>query len=313
MTRLPPLRAIQAFEAVGRLGTVNDAATELGVSQGAVSQQLRKVEEALGVRLLERRGRNLELTTWGRLYHARVAVGFETLKNAQELLATARTKVGLVVSCLPSVAIKWVGPQLLDWQIAHSDANVRLIGTETEPRLQDDETDFRISYGEKRRDFEHHAEMFTDWVTPACAPALLARRALHNPADVLHMPLLGIEWDPSHRPPPTWNDWAAAIGATHRGATGEVVFSLSSAAIDAAVNGRGFVLAQMSMIADELASRRLVVPFDIRIRMPDPYFLAWNRAALDKPHGAVFRSWVLAISKRQGALSAPPRRRAESA
>ena len=306
MKKLPPLRAIQAFEAVGRLGSVNDAANELDVSPGAISQQLRKVEEVLGVRLLERRGRNLELTTWGRLYHKRIAAGFEELRNAQEVLAAARMKSGLVVSCLPSLAIKWIGPQLLDWQIAHSGANVRLVGTEAEPRLQEDETDFRISYGEKRRDFEHYSEMFTDWVAPACAPALLARHPLRHPADVFGLPLLGIEWDRGHRSPPNWVDWATKIGATYRGATGEVVFSLSSAAIDAAVNGRGFVLAQMAMIADELASGRLIVPFDTRIRMPEPYFLAWNRTALDKPHGAMFRSWVLAISKKQGVLSAPP-------
>src|SRR5687768_7351920 len=106
MTKLPPLRAIQAFEAVGRLGSVNDAADELGVSQGAVSQQLRRVDEALGVRLLERRGRNLELTTWGRLYYARIAAGFEDLRSAQEVLAAARLNSSLVVSCLPSLAIK---------------------------------------------------------------------------------------------------------------------------------------------------------------------------------------------------------------
>ena len=305
MSKLPPLRAIQALEAVGRLGSVNDAANELGVSPGAVSQQLRKAEEALGVRLLERRGRNVELTNWGRLYHSGIAVAFAELRNAQNALAKARMKSGLVVSCLPSLAIKWIGPQLLDWQIAHSGANIRLIGTETEPRFQDDQTDFRISYGEKRRDFEHYSEMFTDWVVPACAPALLARHPLSRPADVFGLPLLGIEWDRDHRSPPGWADWAARIGTTYRGGVGEVVFSLSSAAIDAAVNGHGFVLAQMAMIADELASGRLVVPFDTRIRMPESYFLAWNRAALEKPHGATFRTWVLAISKRQGALSAP--------
>src|SRR5690606_35477897 len=232
------------------------------------------------------------------------AAGFAELKNAQELLASARLKGDLVVSCLPSLAIKWIGPQLLDWHVAHSDANIRLIGTEAEPRFQDVQTDFRISYEEKRREFEHHAEMFNDWVTPACAPALLARHPLRDPCDILHIPLLGIEWDPSHRSPPTWSDWAAEIGAAHRGAAGEVVFSLSSAAIDAAVNGRGFVLAQMSMIADELASGRLVVPFDIRLRMPESYFLAWNRTALDKPYGTDFRSWVLAISRKQAGLSA---------
>ncbi|MFK0691261.1 LysR family transcriptional regulator [Mesorhizobium sp. IMUNJ 23033] len=306
MSKLPPLRAIQALEAVGRLGSVNEAANELGVSPGAVSQQLRKAEEALGARLLERKGRNVELTTWGRLYYSGIAVAFEELRNAQNALAKARMKSGLVVSCLPSLAIKWIGPQLLDWQIAHSGASIRLVGTETEPRLQDDQTDFRISYGEKRRDFEHYSEMFTDWVVPACAPTLLARHPLSSPADVFDLPLLGIEWDRVHRSPPGWAEWAARIGATYKGGMGEVVFSLSSAAIDAAVNGHGFVLAQLGMVADELASGRLVVPFDTRIRMPEPYFLAWNRAALEKPHGAEFRAWVLAISKRQHILSAPP-------
>ena len=269
MIKLPPLRAIQAFEAVGRLGSVSGAADELGVSQGAVSQQLRKVEKVVGVRLLARRGRNLELTSWGRLYHERLASGFRELRDAQEALAQARMQSGLAVSCLPSLAIKWIGPQLLDWQTARSGATVRLIGTESEPRLQHDDVDFRISYGEKRRAFEHYSEMFTDWVAPACAPALLERHRLDHPADLFRVPLLGIEWDRGHRPPPTWQDWAEKIGAARRGASGDVVFSLSSAAIDAAVNGRGFVLAQMAMIGDELASRRLVVPFDIRLRMPD--------------------------------------------
>ncbi len=135
----------------------------------------------------------MELTNWGRVYHSGIAVAFAELRNAQNNLAKARMKSGLVVSCLPSLAIKWIGPQLLDWQIAHLRANIRLIGTETEPRLQDDQTDFRISYGEKRRAFEHYSEMFMDWMAPACASSLLTRHPLSRPADVFDLPLLGIE------------------------------------------------------------------------------------------------------------------------
>jgi LysR family glycine cleavage system transcriptional activator len=72
-----PLRAIQAFEAFGRCGSVTAAAEELGVSVGAVSQQIRKAEDALGLSLLERRGRSVALTSWGRTYHAAVSSGFE--------------------------------------------------------------------------------------------------------------------------------------------------------------------------------------------------------------------------------------------
>ncbi|RUY33306.1 LysR substrate-binding domain-containing protein, partial [Mesorhizobium sp. M7A.F.Ca.CA.002.07.1.1] len=181
----------------------------------------------------------------GRVYHAAVAVGFEHIRDAQDLIEQARSADTLTISCLPSLASKWIGPQLLDWQVDHPGATVRLVGAETEPRLGAEQVDFRISYGTKYRDFEHYTELFTDWVVPACSPTLLAKHPVGKPADILDLPLLSIEWARDHRSPPTWAEWAASIGAVHRRTSGEVAFSLSSAAIDAAANGRGFVLAQL--------------------------------------------------------------------
>ncbi|TRC71269.1 LysR family transcriptional regulator [Mesorhizobium sp. WSM4307] len=304
MNKTPPLRAIQAFEAFGRRGSVTAAANELGVSVGAVSQQIRKAEDALDARLLERRGRSVALTALGRVYHAAVSIGFEKIREAQDVIEQARFADTLTISCLPSLASKWIGPQLLDWQIGHPGATVRLVGAETEPRLSAEQVDFRISYGTKYRDFEHYTELFTDWVVPACSPALLAKHPVRKPADILDLPLLSIEWARDHRSPPTWAEWAASIGAVHRKTSGEVAFSLSSAAIDAAANGRGFVLAQLSMAADDIASGRLVAPFDKRIRLPEPYFLAWDRAMLEKPFGPELRTWIVSISKRLGATLA---------
>jgi LysR family glycine cleavage system transcriptional activator len=298
------LRAIQAFEAFGRRGSVTEAAAELGVSVGAISQQIRKAEEALGLRLLERRGRSVALTSWGRLYHSAVSRGFDHIREAGEAIERARSEGTLTISCLPSLASKWVAPQLLDWQIGHTDATVHLIGAESEPRLGEDQVDFRISYGGTIRDFDHYTELFTDWVVPACSPSFLARRPLTKPSDILDHRLLGIEWAREHRSPPGWAEWATSIGAPYRKSPGEVALSLSGAAIDAAVNGRGFVLAQLSMTYDDIASGRLVVPFDQRIRLPEPYFLAWDRAALEKPFGAELRSWIVSIAKRQESLSA---------
>lgn len=298
MKNSPPLRAIQAFEAFGRRGSVTEAAVELGVSVGAVSQQIRKAEEALGLRLLERRGRCVALTSWGRLYHAAISRGFDQIRDAQQIIERARLEGALTISCLPSLASKWVAPQLLDWQIGHTDATVRLIGAESEPRLGEDQVDFRISYGGKIRNFDHYTELFTDWVVPACSPALLARRPLDKPSDILDFPLLGIEWARDHRSPPSWAEWAASIGETYKRKAGEVAFSLSGAAIDAAVNGRGFVLAQFSMAADDIASGRLIVPFDLRIKLSEAYFLTWDSAVLEKPFGPELRAWIIAISKR---------------
>lgn len=297
----PSLRAIQAFEAFGRLGSVTGAATELGVSPGAVSQQIRKAEEALGLPLVERRGRMVALTAWGRLYHAAITEGFDRLRNAGAMLERARHEAAVTVSCLPSLAAKWLAPPLLDWQAKHEGATVRLIGAEAEVRFGEDQVDFRISYGAKVHAYEHYAELFTDWVVPACAPSLLARLPVRVPADILDRPLLGIEWDSQHRSPPTWAEWAKSIDETYRRTAGDVAFSLSSAAIDAAINGRGFVLAQRSMAAADIASGRLVVPFDLPVRLPDPYFLAWDRSALQKPFGAELRAWLISYGHRQEA------------
>jgi LysR family glycine cleavage system transcriptional activator len=302
--KLPPLRAIQAFEAFGRHGSVTAAAEELGVSVGAISQQIRKAEERLGLRLLERRGRTVALSSWGRMYHAEISRGFDQIRQAQDMLARRRLESGFTISCLPSLAIKWIAPQLFDWQADHPGAAVRLEGTEFEPRFGKDQVDFRISYGAEIRAFDHYVELFTDWVVPACSPALLARHRLRRPADILNLPLLGIEWDRAHGSPPSWSEWAASIGEQYSKTSGELTLSLSSAAIDAAVNGRGFVLAQLAMSADEIASGRLVVPFNHRLRLSHAYFLAWDRAALEKPYGPELRTWIAAISRRQEALAA---------
>ncbi len=301
---LPSLRAIQAFEAFGRIGSVTGAADELGVSAGAVSQQIRKAEEALGVQLLERRGRTVSLSSWGREYHKMVSAGFDCIREAQELLTRKLSESSFSISCLPSLASKWLAPKLFDWQAQHTGVTVRLVGSEQEQRFREDQVDFRISYGNKAHDYGQYAELFTDWVVPACSPSFLAQYPLRKPADILDRPLLSIEWARDHRSPPTWAEWAENIGLSYSRATAEMAFSLSSAAIDAAVNGRGFVLAQLSMAADDISSGRLVVPFDLPLRLPAPYFLAWDRSALQKPLGPDLRSWILSIARQQTTLLA---------
>jgi len=299
------LRAIQTFEAFGRHGSVATTADELGVTSGAVSQQIKRAEDILGLRLLERHGKNISLTPWGRIYHEKVTRAFDQLREAQDELQSIRTESTLVLSCLPSLASKWVGPQLFDWQ-ANSGAHIRLVGTGTEPRQGEEPVDFRISYGDRVRTFEHYTELFTDWVVPACSPAFLAVNPVDRPADILNRSLLGIEWDSSYQQPPTWVDWADSIGEAPPNTPRYLRFSISSAAIDAAINGRGFVLAQLSMVHDDLVAGRLVVPFDLRLELSHTYFLAWQRSALEKPLGAELRAWITKISRHQAALNRGP-------
>lgn len=306
--KLPPLRALQAFEAVARTGSVASAAVELGVSSGAISQQLRKMEDSLDLRLFERSGKGLELNHFGRLYLAELGPAFEQLRRAQEKLWRARTSGGLVLSCLSSVASRWIGPQLFDWQATHPKAKIRLIGAETEPQLNRDAVDFRVTYGLAVRHFEHHVELFRDCVIPVCAPALLQSHAVAVPADLLKLPLIVIEWDTAYGgAAPDWNAWAESIGvSSHSRVLSDLTYSQPSAAIEAAINGRGVVLAQMSFIAEDLVSGRLVAPFDRRLVQPQPYYLAWDRTALQKANGNAFRAWLIAAAKRQSQASIGP-------
>lgn len=301
MAPLPPLRSVQAFEAVARCGSVSAAAEELGVSPGAISQQIHNIEAALGVRLLERNGRALELTSWGRLYHEHVRLAFEHLRTAQDALQRERSKSGIALSAPPSLAIRWLRPLLQEWQVMHPGAGVLLVGAEEEPALADEKIDFRITYGDNVRRYDHYVELFVDSIVPVCAPSLLGPGRIRAAADILDYPLIDIEWDIQHQPPPSWSDWARAVGAEPRGSGGNLGFSLSSAAIDAAVHGGGFVLGQSSMIAEEVANGRLVIPVDHRLLMPEAYFLAWDRAIMDRPFGQKFRTFLCAAARRQTA------------
>lgn len=302
----PSLRALQAFEAIGRTGTVTGAARDLGVSPGAISQQVRNLEDSLGLTLLERRGRRVELTTWGRIYYAEIAKGFRQFDLAADALERARNQSAVVLSALTSVVNKWITRRIFDWQSLYPQANVRIIGKDEEPLLGQDEVDFRITYGRGVQVHRHYTELFRDWSVPVCSPMLIAGRQPSEPAELLEFPLLNVEWEKTYMPPPQWSDWARHVGANRGQRLSTLSFTLSSSAIDAAVNGRGFALAQMSMIAEELAVGTLVRPFDIRLELPESYYLAWDRAAMEKPNGPAFHNWLLQIGRRQALLSAPP-------
>lgn len=301
----PSLRGLQAFEAIGRCGSVSAAAEDLGVSPGAVSQLVRNLEQCLGLTLLERRGRRVELSSWGRVYYREVAKGFQQLSHAAGVLTRARNETGIVLSALTSVANKWVSRKIFDWQSLCPESSVRILGEEQEPRIGIEHVDFRITYGRRANVHEHVANLFTDWVVPACSPALLANRVLDCPQDILKFPLLNVEWESDYKASPQWRDWARLIDADGRQTFSGLSFTLSSSAIDAAANGRGFVLAQISMVRDEVAAGSLVVPFDIRMKLPESYYLVWDRAALERPVGQRFHKWLLTTGRQQDLASAP--------
>jgi LysR family glycine cleavage system transcriptional activator len=294
-----PLRAVQAFEAVGRCGSVSAAAQELGVSPGAITQQIHLLERFLDFRLVQRSGRGIQLTSWGAMYLPHVRGAMEQLRKGGRELAHARESNHLRVSALPSLTNRWLGPLLFEWKALRPETSVLLEGSDPEPQLEEGEADFRISYGPRRRLHKRYIELFTDFVIPVGSPELVTGvRSPVSPRDLLKFPLLWIDWGPEYVAPPNWGDWFTALDVYCDHLRRDVTFSLSSAALDAAVEGRGLVLAQYSMVASALAAGTLVRLSERSLPLPESYFLAWNGSAVDKPLGAAFHTWLTAEGRR---------------
>jgi LysR family transcriptional regulator, glycine cleavage system transcriptional activator len=233
------------------------------------------------------------------LYLTSAKAAMDLLRNGVRDLERARLSNHFAVSALPSLTIKWLGPLLFEWKRLNPNVNLLLEGVDPEPHLDENEADFRVSYGVRQRHHQRLTHLFTDFLIPVASPSVLISQAPStNPAALLKFPLLSIDWGPEFAALPTWQDWFAALEVNTERIHCELTFSLSSAAIDAAEEGRGLVLAQHSMVAGALNAGTLVRMSERHLRLPEAYFLAWNGSALDKPMGFEFRDWLIREARR---------------
>jgi LysR family glycine cleavage system transcriptional activator len=299
VNKLPPLISMRAFEAVGRTGSVREAAAELGVSSGAITQHVHALETHLDTRLVQRNGRGIELTAQGKLYLPHVTKGFAELRMASEQLEVSKRSSHLVISTYPSLATKWLGPIMFEWKKRHPASCATISGVHPEPTLESGEADFRISYGNRHRVHTRFTHLFTDRLLVVASPALLARTGpVHDPLDLLKWPLLWVDWGNEYLALPTWEQWFALARVTVHELPRDLVFSLPAAAVDAAIEAQGFALAQHSLVASALALGTLVHVLPPEPPLPEAHFLAWSAAALEKPLGAAFHSWIINEAKR---------------
>lgn len=291
--RLPPLRALQAAEAVHRLGGVAAAAADLGVSQPAVSQQLRLLEADLGQPLFRRERGRLVPTEAGRLALPRLAEGFAALRAASDLARRSPTR-GVTVAVLPSFAMRWLIPRLGAFEALHPSLDLRLV-TSGRPveRLREGTADVAIDLGHGAGDWSGlSAEvLLREEMVVVCAPALAP--ALAVPADLAGVPRLAV--DVAERAG-DWGLWLAAAGLPATPAPATRHFESSAQALAAAVAGRGVALAARHFVADDIAAGRLVQPFALAVPAPDGHWLV-RRPDSDRGEALrLFLTWVKAAA-----------------
>lgn len=283
---LPPLAMLRAIEALDRLGTVTRTADALGLSQPAVSQKLKQLEEWLDAELFVRGGRRITLSEEGRFYAGVVRDALSQLEAAGRRVSARRTGDTLTISALPSVAQRWLLPRL-------PRLRERLPGVQLVVHSSYDHVDFArdaidavIKFGLNNYpggdgDFLGHETMF-----PVVSPAYRDRaEPLDTPADLTRHPLLQT-FDLK------WADWLHLAGVT--GVDLLAIDRLSDPAmvIGAALSGQGVSLARRLLVADELAAGTLVQPFDLELDHPHSYWLVTPHGLRDTPRVAALRDWL---------------------
>jgi LysR family glycine cleavage system transcriptional activator len=301
MDNLPPLRALQIFNIVGRCGGIAEAARRLGISPGAVSQQMKILEDSLGISLTVKDGKRIRLTAVGERYHRNCAAAFESLQIGRAEVELAKNTSNLRVSALPSLMSKWLVPQIFSWQDQFPEVDLFLEARHAEPATDGHEIDFRITYGDGVPDRGNTIELFRDCIVPVCSPSLLKdREPITHAEQILDYPLLSVDWLPSFASPPSWRDWFGLQQVDHTHLNdGHRVFSLSSMAIQAAIESRGFVLAQYAMVRTDLEAGHLIMPLALPLFLPSSYCLVWTNSTFEKPWCRDFHRWLIARGKDQ--------------
>lgn len=278
------LSGLRAVEAVGRLGSLAAAAGELGVTVGAVSQQVQKAERQLGRTLFERKPRGLEKTPLGEEITRRLGVAMAEL-SAAVALADADRQGTLTVSVPPVLAEKWLVKRLSGFHRENRDIRVRLDASEqlVDPNRTDVDLCVRVGRGDWGG---VRAEKLMDQaVFPVCSPALAAE--IENPRDLARYPII---CDPGGMF--GWDVWLGPHGLGDTMLGDGPVFSNASLCLDGAIAGLGIFLAWEPMAADALAAGQLVAPFPDRYPTGLSYWLVEAEAGTGNSSARAFKRWL---------------------
>ncbi|MDA9423512.1 MULTISPECIES: transcriptional regulator GcvA [Bradyrhizobium] len=293
--RLPSLNGLRAFEAAARHLSFTLAASELNVTQTAISHQIRRLEEELGIRLFIRQNRALALTPEARDYLPGVRAAFNDLRLATDRLLRKEDDKVLTVSTLASLAAKWLLPRLTDFQEQHPGIDVRITTSTGLVDFQRDNVDAAIRYGRGQWPGVRADWLMADELFPVCSPSLLrGDKPLRRPEDLRNHPLLHT----SNANSDDWRLWLTAAGlpadiARQPGITFDMIFMTIQAAID----GIGVAMGRTSYVQDDIAKGRLVVPFKIALPADAGFYLVAPEGRREAPKLAAFRQWIVAATQ----------------
>jgi LysR family transcriptional regulator, glycine cleavage system transcriptional activator len=283
------LNALKAFEAAARYESFTRAAEELSVTQGAVSHQVKALEEVLGLRLFQREPRRLIITETGRDYLEVVRDALDRIAVGTERLQQRQSSGVLTVSTSPNFASKWLVHRLGRFAESHPGIDLRVSATLQHIDFAREDVDVAVRHSEGPASGLDCIQLYTEELLPVCSPRLLeGPSGLRTPGDLVHHPLLHLDNRQD------WTKWLDAAGIKDMDMSRGPVLNQASIILDAAVDGQGVALARTGLAAHDLINGRLVRPFELSLPVTYAYWVVCPKATAQLPKIETFRNWLVA-------------------
>jgi LysR family glycine cleavage system transcriptional activator len=292
----PPLNALRAFEAAARHLSLTKAAQELHVTAGALSHQIRGLEELLGVKLFERRVRSIALTIAGKQLYPGLQTGFIHIREAVAGLSDAGDSRVLVISTPPGFTAKWLAPRLYRFSSAYSEIDARISSSPSKANFTTDGID--VAVRNQAIDAASDPDLLIEKLIevsflPVCSPKLIETLGPFTTAEALRgVPLIHDDSLVNRAKMPTWIDWFKAAGVDGVDLSRGLRFSSADHALDATVEGAGVLLTHDVLAYDELRTGRLVIPFELALRSGRAYHFVCLKRRQNHPNVQAFRTWI---------------------
>ncbi|MCX5463970.1 transcriptional regulator GcvA [Alcaligenes parafaecalis] len=288
MNPIFPLLALRAFTEVGRHGSIKLAAQALGVTSGAVSQQIRQLEDRLGVTLFIRSHHKMSLSEAGAQAYPELLSAFDQIENALHTLDATKQRKALTISTVPSFAASWLIPRLADFKNRHPDIEIRVEASPTLVDLRRDKVDIAIRHGLGVYPGLQAEPLMAPVLLPVASPGLLAGKpAIQEPADCLEWPLL------QDADRADWSLWLSAheVADDARADRG-TAFEDDYLLIRGAIAGLGLALIPQEYAQDEIAAGRLVQVLDKPWPARFAYYLVSLPDTRQRTEVRAFADWI---------------------
>jgi LysR family glycine cleavage system transcriptional activator len=294
---MPPLTALRAFEAAARHLSLTKAATELHVTAGALSHQIRGLEELLGLKLFERRVRSIALTPAGKMLYPGLQTGFTHIHDAVAGLGNAGAERTLVISTPPGFTSKWLAPRLYRFSAAYPEIDARVSSSASNANFTIDGIHVAIRNGAidaAADSFLMVEKLIEISMVPVCSPRLFEAHGpmLRRPEALKSVPLIHDDALAHQAGVPTWTDWFKAAGVEGVDVNRGLRFNSPDHALDATGEGTGVLLTHDVLAYDDLRTGRLVIPVPFSLRSGRAYHFVCAKSRQEHAHVQAFRAWI---------------------